>query len=429
MTERKGLFAAFADDDEETTTNTVTKAAPKKTQAPKPVEKKEEKPQTARPVKQIDATGFDGVTGQDSGAQRGGRGGRGGRGAPRGGRGGERGGFRGGERGAFRGDRRPRVEGEEGQKREFRPRVEGEEGQRREYKPRVEGEEGQRREFRPRTEGEEGQRREFRPRTEGGEGRGRGTRRPPRVQEGEGAAVEGDEGIIIAARKEGHTDAEHKERRFTGKPRERAHPYDRKDGTGRGRGVAKGGAGKANWGTPADEIAQGTPVEVKEGETPVEEAKVEDAPVVEAEVVEERRPVIDEEEEENKNKLTLTEYLASKKRSTLKKETRAHEETKKPANLEAAAAKTEKVVPLVKNLKDQEVYNIAVGKTELANLLQFQGQEDEIYIERDGPRRGGRGGRGGARGGARGGKPEGGQHRGGRQQQLRLDDNAFPTLA
>lgn len=81
-------------------------------------------------------------------------------------------------------------------------------------------------------------------------------------------------------------------------------------------------------------------------------------------------------------------------------------------------------------LKDQEVYNVAVGKSELSNLLSFQGEEEISYEERTENRRGGRGGRGGRFGG-RGGRTEGGadnQRKGGRQQALRLDDNAFPAL-
>jgi hypothetical protein len=100
----------------------------------------------------------------------------------------------------------------------------------------------------------------------------------------------------------------------------------------------------------------------------------------------------------------------------------------KRTGLEAAAGKTEKVVPLSNTIKDQEVYNVAVGKTDLSNLLHFQGQEDDFYSERN-EKRGGRGGFRGGRGG-RGGRPAGDNNRkGGRQQQLRMDENAFPSLA
>jgi len=35
-----------------------------------------------------------------------------------------------------------------------------------------------------------------------------------------------------------------------------AHPNDRQSGTGRGKEMRKGGAGKANWGTFKDELAE-----------------------------------------------------------------------------------------------------------------------------------------------------------------------------
>ncbi len=61
MTERKGMFAVFADDDEDNTT-TITKAAPKKAAEPKP-KKVEDRPATAKPRGPVDNTGFDNVVG------------------------------------------------------------------------------------------------------------------------------------------------------------------------------------------------------------------------------------------------------------------------------------------------------------------------------------------------------------------------------
>ena len=83
-----------------------------------------------------------------------------------------------------------------------------------------------------------------------------------------------------------------------------------------------------------------------------------------------KAPVVEEEEVKG---LTLQEYLAQKKRSTLKKEARGHDEVKKNVLLEAAAGKKERIETINSTLKDQEVYNVAVGKTELSNLLSFQG--------------------------------------------------------
>jgi len=72
----------------------------------------------------------------------------------------------------------------------------------------------------------------------GGEGRGgRGGARPVRL--------DADGNKIFEERRE--------RKPFTGKPREEAHPMDRKDGTGRGRKPdAKNGHGKANWGDRED---------------------------------------------------------------------------------------------------------------------------------------------------------------------------------
>lgn len=408
MTTRKGMFAVFADEDEDQTTTTTAKAAPKKPVQAKPAAKPQEAKQEERPKQarreDVATEGFEAV-GQES--ARGGRGGRGG--------------FRGGERGGFRGGRGGNREG--GERREG-----GEGGFRGERGGFRGGRGGRGGERRPRVEGEEPREpREFRPRTEGG--RGRGDRRPR--TEG-GAPVEGgDEGVLYVQRKE-KVDFEGKTHHFEGKRREQWHPYDRKDGTGRGRGFAKGGHGKGNWGTRDEEAKAGeetTPA--AEGTTPAateevaEGEKVEDATEkVEAPVEEEfKRPSTPTEDDKNASKLTYEEYMAKKKRSTLKKEARGHEEVKR-TGLQAAEPKKEKVQGLNSQLKDQEVYNVAVGKNELANLLSFQGQEDDFYVSERRPARGGfRGGRGG-RGGPR---PEGGQ-RGGRQQQLRMDENAFPSL-
>jgi hypothetical protein len=244
MATRKGMFAVFADEDEEVTQQpkTVKKvAAPAKTE-----EKKAERPQTAKPIRPaaINGAGFDGVTGAQENTGRTNRGGRGGDRGGRGGRGAERRGPRPEGAGAGRGDRRPRQEGD-------RPRQEGD---------------------RPRQEGD-------RPRTEGGAGRGERRPRPPRVEGGEGAATEGgDEGVVYRQRKERNVD--HAEHRFEGKKRENYHPFDRRDGTGRGRGVAKGGHGKFNWGTTQDETktAEEAPKETTETtEQPAEESKTEEA--------------------------------------------------------------------------------------------------------------------------------------------------------
>jgi len=48
--------------------------------------------------------------------------------------------------------------------------------------------------------------------------------------------------------------AYHKEDKYKGDTRKEWHPYDRRSGTGRGTEMKKGGAGRGNWGTDADEL-------------------------------------------------------------------------------------------------------------------------------------------------------------------------------
>lgn len=132
-----------------------------------------------------------------------------------------------------------------------------------------------------------------------------------------------------------------KEEHFEGKKRENWHPYDRRSGTGRGREVAKGGHGKGNWGGADDvvkageEVPEGSPVKKVEVEGEVPETTQEEGET-KKEAVEERprrEEIVDPEDEANKSKMTLQDYLAQKKKVNIKKETRQHEEVKK-ANVE-----------------------------------------------------------------------------------------------
>jgi hypothetical protein len=113
-----------------------------------------------------------------------------------------------------------------------------------------------------------------RPRGRGGNRGGRGGARPVRRD---------DEGNLVGA---GSNNRERKP--FTGKAREEGHPYDRKDGTGRGRRpVKKDGHGKGNVG---DDQAmnykrKGTDAEAEEKATGEEEAKVAEPKVEEPKVI------------------------------------------------------------------------------------------------------------------------------------------------
>ena len=103
-----------------------------------------------------------------------------------------------------------------------------------------------------------------------------------------------------------------------------------------------------------------------------------------------------EEEEEETKQLTLEEYLAQKKRPGFKKEARAPEALKKE-NIEKVETGKQKIETISSNIKNAEVHTISTGKTETAQLLGFQGEEEEYPRERG--FRGGRGGRGCHRGG------------------------------
>jgi len=61
-------------------------------------------------------------------------------------------------------------------------------------------------------------------------------------------------------------------------------------------------------------------------------------------------------EEEPDVGLTLEDYMASKKKSTLKKEARKPEELKK-VNIEHGVEKVDKISTISSHIKNQEVYN------------------------------------------------------------------------
>jgi hypothetical protein len=135
------------------------------------------------------------------------------------------------------------------------------------------------------------------------------------------------------------------------------------------------------------------------------------------------------EEEEYAKEVTLEEYLAQKKKTAFKKEARQAEALKKD-NIEKVEGEKKKVETIATTIRNQDTYSIATGKNENAVLLGFQAQEDEFPDrERRGGRggRGGRGTRGGPRTGGRGGN-QGGERRRGGNQQLSVNEEAFPAL-
>lgn len=238
---------------------------------------------------------------------------------------------------------------------------------------------------------------------------------------------------------------------YQGKPRAKHMGYDRKDGTGRGRGLPKDGHGKGNWGNIGEEaransgataeaLLEGSPKKATEaGETKPEEANLAEGmekPPVEGEGTKGEEAYQDApEEEEAKGKMTLEEYLASKKKGVnMRKEARAPEENKK-GNLEQAGLNKEKVETRTNKINAGQTYNVAVTKGEDTKLLGFQGGDDYIPREgrefREGREGGSRGGRGGRGRGARGGAPTGEkreQRKQGGGQNLQVNEEAFPAL-
>lgn len=221
-------------------------------------------------------------------------------------------------------------------------------------------------------------------------GRGRGPRpnrdRFPRERDAAAAAaapaLEGEE-------------KEKREPRHDGPRRERrGRDFDRHSGTGRGREVKKGGAGKANWGkdeeAPADENAAAAT------ETPVENAEAE---------------VVERVEEEEDTTMTLQEYLAKKNQASLSGEAFEKRDLREVDEKAFAGAK--------KLTKDGKTPDFVEAQYERVNREKKSGRK-KVLLEDVGFRAGGqeerrdsRGGRGGrGRGGDRPDRPDGG--RGGR---------------
>lgn len=201
--------------------------------------------------------------------------------------------------------------------------------------------------------------------------------------------------------------------------------YDRKSGTGRGKEISKGGAGRGNWGSTSDEITEGeqvseegAPEAPKEGEEKVEEVK-------------EEEPAPEPEEQVK----TLAEYLEEKKNKSLGLSLPAPrtagegEDPNKwkdyvPMKKEGAVAEEKKEV---KTEKKEKKESKAEAEVDPSSLLNFK-------IPRSRPE--GRGRRGGDRenrprnqgyrGG--GGRGRGSEARGG--SSIKVDDpSQFPSLA
>lgn len=284
---------------------------------------------------------------------------------------------------------------------------------------------------------------------EGGRGRGRGERRERR----EGEQGQRREDRPQRVRKEGEgsvsavdTTTEGGDRKRTGKshtydanaPR-RGRQYDRSvSGTGRGRGLKKGGEGAHNWGKEGDQdVRRGTrpfqdrkgrsegkvvvkgedaPVEgvtapIKEGETteqPETPTQVEGETKVEGEVKEDKKK-----EEEVDNTLTLEEYQKQQA-----------ERRKNLPNLGRPESAPAAVTTTTTDKKKKEKKEKTAAPGETLSIQEFlKDRAEELNKQRENDRE--RGGRG--RGRQSGGRGRGGQKR---QDAPNLkDEKAFPSLS
>lgn len=219
---------------------------------------------------------------------------------------------------------------------------------------------------------------------------------------------------------EGTADVERAERggqreRFQGKAREGAHPFDRKDGTGKAHRERKQGHGKGNWGKDKPEQV-GAQEETKDE---VPEKKEEEVKPVE----EEKKEEPEQPEEEVYVGKTLDDYLAEKQATSkgllAQKNTREHEKVT-DKNLQAQEVDFGgRVAQRNNKLAGRDTYTLSRGTG--AELLGFSGGKDEEEFESSRPSRG-RGGRGGRpdrppqqRAGRRGGK-------------FVVNDDNFPAL-
>lgn len=218
-------------------------------------------------------------------------------------------------------------------------------------------------------------------------GRGRGGRGGAGGRPRTAARTDGD----------GNPVAEKRERKpFQGKPREDAHPFDRRDGTGKAnRGDKKAGHGKGNWG--------------KEGVYKKKEEDTAEKPAETEEPVEEEKKEAEPEYVEEILGYSLDDFLSGKQVTGGPKEARAAE--KLALKVEAAADKTKQSTLL------QNAYmKNAVAKTTTANAVHLGIQADDETDARGGDRRGGRDG------GQRGGRKQNAK------QALKKTEDDFPTL-
>ena len=199
--------------------------------------------------------------------------------------------------------------------------------------------------------------------------------------------------------------------------------YERRSGTGHGKEIKKGGAGKGGWGNP-DEDHKYEHMKADEAAQLANEEAKEEKP---AEAYEEQKE--EGEGEEEVNNLTYKEYMAQKKeqQEELKKGTSRKPDEIKVKNIQKYNKDDTSVKQVKSYIKGHEAYATGGISADVEVGFQPIGDEPEEIYER--PRGRGRGrGRGGYRGAPRGGHE--GQH-GGRKfhnKKFNAQDEDFPPL-
>jgi len=257
-------------------------------------------------------------------------------------------------------------------------------------------------------------------------GRGRGGDRGGRGRGGDrGGRGRGDQ---VQGRGRGgdrpQTGAREGQRRFQGKPREEAHPMDKKSGTGRGkRDERKDGHGKGNWGTDKAVAEDGKKiVDEEEKKDDVTEEKKEEAKPID---IEEK---VEEVLEVQEVGITLDDFLAQKQASSkglLSAQAAGRSHGKQTTKgIEVSEAEKRRITTIDSKLTGKDVY--AVTRGDGADFLGFSSKDEDDFTTGR-PAAGGRGDRERRERGPR--QPRGGKGRGGRNGgKIQIDDESFPAL-
>lgn len=210
-------------------------------------------------------------------------------------------------------------------------------------------------------------------------------------------------------------------RRYEGKPREDAHPMDKKSGTGRGkRDQQKGGHGKGNWGTDKDAEAAGKKDAAEETTDAAPAEKTEEK--VEEKKVEEPEEVVTLVDHGMDLEAFLAQKEANDKFASMKAAGRTHE---KQTNKNIAVSEDEKkrISTINNKMTGKDTYAVKGGAG-----AQFFGFSSGGVEEEDAGR-GAAAGRGDRERRDRGPRQQrGGAGRGRKGGKIEIDDDEFPAL-